>query len=159
MKVIAKAANVAVVLAALAVPVAAQVLINGAGATFPYPIYAKWFDEFHKVKPQAQINYQDIGSGGGIRQLLVGTVDFGASDSPMTDEMLQKAKVKILHFPTVLGAVVATYNIPGITRELNFTPDALAGVFLGTVRRWNDPLIAKANPGVSLPANPIVPVH
>jgi len=144
-------------LAAGAAP--AQVLVNGAGATFPYPIYAKWFDEFHKLDPNAQINYQSIGSGGGIRQLLAGTVDFGATDSPMTNEQMSKASSQILHFPTVLGAVVATYNVPGLKQELNFTPDALAGIFLGTIGKWNDRELNKANPGVALPASDIVVVH
>src|ERR1700730_18602170 len=123
----------ALVLASLAA--AQAVLINGAGATFPNPIYAKWFDEYHKVHPDVSINYQSLGSGAGIRQLLTGTVDFGASDVPMTDEQLHQAKVKILHFPTVLGAVVPTYNIPGITQELKFTPDVLSGIFLGKVKK------------------------
>ncbi len=129
-------------------PAPAQLLINGAGATFPYPIYAKWFDEYRKVNPQAQINYQSIGSGGGIRQLQAGTVDFGASDSPMTDEQMSQANGKVLHFPTVLGAVVTTYNVPGVKQELTFTPEALGGIFLGTITRWNDPELARANPGV-----------
>jgi phosphate transport system substrate-binding protein len=137
----------------------AQLLVNGAGATFPYPIYAKWFDAFHKLHPQAQINYQSIGSGGGIRQLLVGTVDFGASDSPMTDEQLKTAKVNVLHFPTVLGAVVPTYNAPGVSQELNFTPEALAGIQLGKIKKWNDAALTGANPGVKLPASDIVVVH
>ncbi len=137
----------------------AQVLINGAGATFPYPIYAKWFDEFHKINPKAQINYQSIGSGGGIRQLLTGTVDFGASDSPMTDDQLSNAKARILHLPTVLGAVVATYSLAGVKRELNFTPEALAGIFLGTIRKWDHPEMVKANPGARLPSSDIVVVH
>ncbi len=137
----------------------AQTLINGAGATFPYPIYSKWFDEFHKQHPDIQINYQSIGSGGGIRQLQAGTVDFGASDQPMTDEMLAKAAVKPLHFPTVLGGVVPTYNIPGVSADLNFTPEALAGIYLGQVKKWNDPQIAKANPGVRLPDDAIVVIH
>lgn len=136
-----------------------QMLINGAGATFPYPIYSKWFDEFHKAHPDVQINYQSIGSGGGIRQLEAGTVDFGASDQPMTDEQLKKQKTQVLHFPTVLGAVVPTYNVSGVTAELSFTPEAIAGVFLGEVKKWNDPLIAKANPGVKLPASDILVVH
>src|SRR5215510_6467033 len=106
-------------------PQAGQVLINGAGATFPYPIYSKWFNEYHRKFPQIQINYQSIGSGKGVRQMLEGTIDFGASDMPMTDEQSKQAKKKILHFPTVLGADVAAYNIPGITQELNFTPEAL----------------------------------
>jgi phosphate transport system substrate-binding protein len=136
-----------------------QVLINGAGATFPYPIYSKWFDEYHKKLPGIQINYQSIGSGGGIRQVLEGTVDFGASDQPMTDEQLQKAKTKILHFPTVLGAVVPAYNIAGVNQSLVFTAEALAGIFLGKIKQWNDAEIAKANPGVTLPAKDIVVVH
>ncbi len=134
-------------------------LVNGAGATFPYPIYSKWFDEYHKKFPDIQINYQSIGSGGGIRQVLAGTVDFGATDGPMTDEQLGQAKTKILHFPTVLGAVVPTYNIPGVTGELNFTPEALAGIFLGKITKWNDPAIAGANRGVNLPAANIVVIH
>jgi phosphate transport system substrate-binding protein len=135
------------------------ILVNGAGATFPYPIYSKWFDEYHKLHPNIQINYQSVGSGAGIRQLLSGTVDFGASDGPMSDEQLAQAKIKILHFPTVLGAVVPTYNIPGLGQELKFTPEALAGIFLGTITKWNDPAITGANPGVNLPANDIVVVH
>lgn len=137
----------------------AQKLVNGAGATFPYPIYAKWFDEYRKIRPDAQINYQSIGSGGGIRQLMAGTVDFGASDSPMTDEQLSKAKDPVLHFPTVLGAVVPVYNVPGVSQELNFTPEALAGILLGKIRTWNDQEIAKVNPGIKLPGAAIVPVH
>ena len=133
--------------------------VTGAGATFPAPIYTKWFDEYHKRQPEAQINYQPIGSGGGIRQVLAGTVDFGASDMPMTDEQLGQAKVKVLHFPTVLGAVVPTYNIAGLAADLKFTPAALAGIFLGTVKKWNDPAIAGPNPGVKLPAADIVVVH
>jgi phosphate transport system substrate-binding protein len=133
--------------------------INAAGATFPYPIYSKWFDEYHKLHPSVQINYQSIGSGGGIRQLLDKTVDFGASDGPMTDEQLQQAGFKILHFPTVLGAAVPSYNIPGVPGELKFTPEALAGIFLGKVTKWNDPAIAGANPGVKLPADDIVVIH
>lgn len=148
------------VLATLAAgPAVAQLTINGAGATFPYPIYSRWFDEYHKKHPDAQINYQSIGSGGGIRQLLAGTVDFGASDGPMTDEQLQQSKVRILHLPTVLGADVATYNVAGAPRDLRFTPEALAGIFLGTVTRWNDPALAKANPGARLPAADIIVVH
>src|SRR2546427_7753233 len=133
--------------------------INAAGATFPYPIYSKWFDEYHKLHPNVQINYQSIGSGGGIRQLLDKTVDFGASDGPMTDDQLKQAGFKILHFPTVLGGAVPTYNIPGVTAELKFTPEAMAGIFLGKITKWNDPAIAGANKGVKLPAEEIVVVH
>jgi phosphate transport system substrate-binding protein len=149
---------VAIVLLCASIPVPAQLLINGAGATFPYPIYAKWFDEYHKVNPKAQINYQSIGSGGGIRQLQTGTVDFGASDSPMTDEQLA-AGGKVLHFPTVLGAVVPAYHVAGVSKELNFTPEALAGIFLGTITRWNDQELARANPGIPLPATAVVVIH
>ena len=138
-------------------------VINGAGASFPYPIYSKWFDEYHKSNPNTQVNYQSIGSGGGIRQVTEGTVDFGATDGPMNDDQLKAYKDKhgapILHFPTVLGADVPTYNIPGVTGELNFTPEALAGIFLGRISNWNDPAIANANKGVNLPANDIVVIH
>ncbi len=137
----------------------AKVLINAAGATFPYPIYGKWFEEYAKVDADAQINYQSIGSGGGIRQFMAGTVDFGASDMPMTDDQIGKFKVKPLHFPTVLGGIVPTYNIPGVSQDLKFTPEALAGIYLGKIRKWNDPELAKANPGVKLPDNEIVVVH
>jgi len=133
--------------------------ITGAGATFPYPIYSKWFDEYHRMYPTIQINYQSIGSGGGIRQVTEGTVDFGATDGPMTDEQLGQAKTKILHFPTVLGGVVAAYNIPGVTQELNFTPAALVGIFLGKITKWNNPEIKNANSGVNLPDKEIVVVH
>jgi phosphate transport system substrate-binding protein len=138
---------------------AGLVLINGAGATFPYPIYSKWFDQYHRLFPQIQINYQSIGSGGGIRQVIEGTVDFGATDSPMTDFQLRDTKTKILHFPTVLGAVVPAYNIPGITEEINFTPDALAGIFLGKITKWNDPELKRVNAGLNLPDKGIVVVH
>jgi phosphate transport system substrate-binding protein len=150
----------------LAVTAGAQdaLLINGAGATFPYPIYSKWFDEYHKAHGNIQINYQSVGSGGGIKQVTEGTVDFGATDGPMSDEQIKAFADKhegsgILHFPTVLGAVVPTYNIPGVTAALNFTPEALAGIFLGRITRWNDPAIAGANKGVNLPADDIVVVH
>jgi phosphate transport system substrate-binding protein len=134
-------------------------LLNAAGATFPYPIYSKWFDTYHTAHPNIQINYQSIGSGGGIRQLLAGTVDFGASDGPMSDDQLAQAKFKILHFPTVLGAVIPTYNVAGVSTGLNFTQKALAGIYLGTITKWNDPEIAKSNPGVKLPGDDIVVVH
>src|ERR1700730_12501229 len=122
-----------------------QTTLNGAGATFPYPIYSQWFSEYHKLHPDIQINYQSIGSGGAIRQVIAGTVDFGASDGPMTDDQLKEAKIKILHVPTVLGADVPAYNIPGVNAELKFTPDALAGIFLGKITKWNDKAIASAN--------------
>jgi phosphate transport system substrate-binding protein len=144
---------------ALALPAGAQTTINGAGATFPNPMYSKWFSEYHKAHPDIQINYQPIGSGGGIRQVLAGTVDFGATDGPMSDEQLSQAKSKILHVPTVLGANVPAYNIPGVTAELKFTPEMLAGIFLGKISSWNDPAIAAANPGVSLPNQPIIVIH
>jgi phosphate transport system substrate-binding protein len=139
-------------------PVSAQTLMNGAGATFPYPIYSKWFDEYTKVDPSVRFNYQSIGSGGGIRQITERTVDFGASDGPMTDEQLAKPPGQLVHIPTVLGAVVATYNLPG-NPKLRFTPDLLADIFLGKVTQWNDPRLAAANPGVSLPKEPILVVH
>jgi phosphate transport system substrate-binding protein len=136
----------------------AAILVTGAGATFPYPLYSKWFDEVHKRNPEIQINYQSIGSGGGIRQVLEGTVDFGATDGPMSDEQLKTARVPILHFPTVLGAVVPTFNVAGVDR-LRFSPEALAGIFVGKVTHWNDPAIARENPGKMLPAVAIVPIH
>jgi phosphate transport system substrate-binding protein len=144
---------------ALALPAVAQTTLNGAGATFPYPIYSKWFSEYHKAHSDVQVNYQSIGSGGGIRQVLAGTVDFGASDGPMTDEQLGQAKVKILHVPTVLGAVVPAYNIPGVTGEVKFTAEALAGIFLGKITTWNDKALTAANPGVNFPNQPIVVIH
>src|SRR3989475_317393 len=137
--------------------------ITGAGATFPYPMYSKWFDEYHKKNVHLEINYQSIGSGGGNKQVTEGTVDFGAPDGPMNDDQLKAFQDKhgfgILHFPTVLGADVPSYNIPGVSAELNFTPEAISGIFLGKITKWNDPAIAGANKGVSLPANDIVVVH
>lgn len=137
--------------------------LTGAGATFPYPMYSKWFDEYHKKDAKIQINYQSIGSGGGIKQVTEGTVDFGASDGPMNDTQLKAYQDKhgygILHFPTVLGADVPTYNIPGVTAELNFTPEALAGIFLGKITKWNDPAIAGPNKDVKLPADDIIVIH
>lgn len=137
--------------------------LNGAGATFPYPLYLKWFGEFQKIHPELQFNYQSIGSGGGIKQMIEGTVDFGGTDGPMTDEQQvafrEKRGTKVLHLPMALGAVVPTYNIPGVTEDLNFTPEALAGIFLGTITRWNDKELADANPGVKLPDADIVVVH
>jgi phosphate transport system substrate-binding protein len=140
-------------------PSAAQTKLNGAGATFPYPIYSKWFNEYHNQHPDIEINYQSIGSGGGIRQVTAGTVDFGASDGPMTDDQLAAAKFKIIHLPTVLGSVVPAYNIPGFKGELKFTPEIIAGIYLGKITSWNDSTIAKANPGVSLPGQTIIVVH
>jgi len=132
--------------------------INGAGATFPYPIYGKWFEEFRQKNPSIEINYQSKGSGAGIAQLTEGTVDFGASDMPMKDEQIAALKVKALHFPTVLGGVVPTFNLPGVT-ELKFSSEVMAGIFLGKITKWNDPKIAKANPGVKLPATDVIVVH
>jgi len=133
--------------------------LNGAGATFPYPIYSKWFNEYHKAHANVQINYQSIGSGGGIRQVTAGTVDFGASDGPMTDQQLAEAKFKIFHIPTVLGAVVPAYNVPGLQTELKFSPATIAGIFLGKINRWNDSAIAADNPGVKLSDKSIIVVH
>jgi phosphate transport system substrate-binding protein len=144
---------------ALALPAMAQTTLNGAGATFPYPMYSKWFSDYNKLHPDVQINYQSIGSGGGIRQVLNGTVDFGASDGPMSDEQLKEAKTKILHIPTVMGAVVPAYNVAGVSGEIKFTPDVLADIFLGKITNWNNAAIAKANPGVKFPDTAIVVVH
>ena len=147
------------VLAAPALLRADTVQVNGAGATFPYPIYSKWFSEYNKLHPDVQINYQSIGSGGGIRQLTAQTVFFGASDGPMTQEQLQAAPGKVLHFPTVLGADVPVYNLPEVTAGLNFSGPVLADIFLGRITRWNDPAVARDNPGVTLPASDITVVH
>ncbi len=144
---------------ALAIPAFGQTTLNGAGATFPYPMYSKWFSDYHKLHPDVEINYQSIGSGGGIRQVLAQTVDFGASDVTMTDEQLSQAKVKILHIPTVLGAVVPAYNVPGVTGDLRFSAQVIADICLGKITSWNDPAIVKDNPGVKLPAQSIVVVH
>ena len=133
--------------------------INGAGATFPYPIYSKWFSEYNKLHPEVEVNYQSIGSGGGIRQLTNQTVFFGASDGPMTAEQMQGAPGKILHLPTVLGGVVPIYNIPGVEAELKFTGKALADIILGKITKWNDPAIAGPNAGVKLPGTDITVVH
>lgn len=151
--------RIALLCLALALPALAQTTLNGAGATFPNPMYSKWFSEYHKVHPEVQINYQPIGSGGGIRQILAGTVDFGASDGPMSDEQLAQTKTKILHVPTVLGAVVPAYNIPGVSGEVKFTPQALAGIFLGKITSWNDKEITSANPGMNFPNEPILVIH
>ena len=140
--------------------VAAQTMrINGAGATVPYPIYSKWFAEYNRLHPNVQINYQSIGSGGGIRQITNQTVFFGATDGPMTNEQLLAAPSKILHFPTVLGADVPVYNVPGVNTELKFTGPIIADIFLGKITKWNDAAIAKLNDGVKLPSNDITVVH
>jgi phosphate transport system substrate-binding protein len=152
-------AAVVLMLAGTAVVRAATIQINGAGATFPYPIYSKWFSEYNKLHPDVEINYQSIGSGGGIRQLTAQTVFFGASDGPMTQEQLQAAPGSVLHFPTVLGADVPVYNLPEVTRSLNFSGTVLADIFLGKITKWNDAAIARDNPGVTLPASDITVVH
>jgi phosphate transport system substrate-binding protein len=141
------------------VATAQTVQINGAGATFPYPIYSKWFSEYNRMHPNVQINYQSIGSGGGIRQLSAGTVFFGASDGPMTNDQIYAAGFPILHLPTVLGAVVPAYNIPGVSQELRFTGPVLAKIFLGTITKWNDPTITALNSGANLPNMDITVVH
>ncbi|HEV2245637.1 MAG TPA: phosphate ABC transporter substrate-binding protein PstS [Terriglobia bacterium] len=138
---------------------AGAVTLNAAGATFPYPIYSKWFSDYQKLHPNVAINYQPIGSGGGIRQLHAGTVDFGASDMPLKDDMLQQMNLHIVQFPTVLGAVVPSYNLPGVDVPLKFTPAALAGIYLAKITKWNAPEIQKNNPGVKLPAKDITVVH
>jgi phosphate transport system substrate-binding protein len=143
----------------LACVVDAQSTINGAGATFPYPIYSKWFAEYNKLKSNVQINYQSIGSGGGIRQLTNQTVFFGATDGPMTPEQMQAAPGKILHLPTVLGAVVPIYNLPGTSGEIKFNGPVLADIFLGKITKWDDPAIAKLNSGMKLPSTDITVVH
>ena len=157
-KTIAMLACAALILATGATVAPAQTLVNGAGATFPYPIYSKWFDEYARIDGNVRFNYQSIGSGGGIRQISERTVDFGATDGPMTDELLKKAPGELFHIPTVMGAVVATYNLPG-SPKLRFTPDVLADIFLGKITKWNDDRITSLNPGVSVPAQPIVVVH
>ena len=151
-------ATLAVFLFGVGVAGAAQVNLTGAGATFPYPIYSKWFDMYHE-KTGVQINYQSIGSGGGIRQLTNQTVFFGATDGPMTNEQILAAGARILHLPTVLGGVVPVYNVPGVSGELRFSGPLLADIFLGKVTKWNDAAIAKENPGASLPALDITVVH
>jgi len=151
---------ICVVFGAAVVSMAAgPVMLTATGATFPYPVYSKWFDVYHKLHPDIEINYNSLGSGAGIQQLSAGTVDFGASDMPLNDQQLSQIKFKVLHFPTVLGAVVPTYNIPGVSADLKFTADALAGIYLGKITKWNDPAIAKTNPGVNLGSGDIVVVH
>jgi phosphate transport system substrate-binding protein len=140
-------------------PAGGSVQINGAGATFPYPIYSKWFAEYNRLHPNVRINYQSLGSGAGIRQLTSRTVFFGATDQPMTEAHMQAAPGAVLHVPTVLGAVVPVYNLPGVSQELNFTGPVLADIVLGKVKKWNDPAIAKHNPGVALPDTNVTLVH
>ncbi|MBI3783276.1 MAG: phosphate ABC transporter substrate-binding protein PstS [Deltaproteobacteria bacterium] len=144
---------------ALAAGAQAQLQLNGAGATFPYPIYSKWFDAYTRVDPSVRFNYQSIGSGGGIKQITEQTVDFGASDGPMSEEQMAAAPGHLMHFPTVMGAVVMTYNVAGVQTGLKLTPEAIAGIFLGDVTKWNDPQITAANPGVALPNQDIIVVH
>ncbi|MEO7189432.1 MAG: phosphate ABC transporter substrate-binding protein PstS [Vicinamibacterales bacterium] len=145
---------------ALGTSVAAQkIQINGGGATFPYPIYSKWFSEYNKLHPAVEINYQSQGSGFGIRQLTSQTIFFGATDGPMTNDQLLAAPGRILHFPTVLGADVPVYNLPGVTAQLKFTGPILADIFLGKITKWNDPAIVKVNPGVALPGTSIAVAH
>src|SRR5579863_1773132 len=136
-----------------------QTKLNGAGATFPYPMYSKWFSDYHKLHPDIEINYQSVGSGGGIRGVTEGTVDFGASDMPMNDEQMKAAKSRILNIPTVLGAVVPIYNVPGVGVDLKFTPQVLAAIYLGQITKWNDKAIASANPGVSFPDRDVIVIH
>ena len=138
---------------------AQEIRLTGAGATFPYPIYSKWVLEYVTVRPNMQINYQSIGSGGGIRQFSDHTVDFGATDGPMSDSAITAINGNVHHIPTVLGAVVPVYVVPGVTAQLKFTPEVLAGIFLGQITKWNDSRIAAANPGVTLPDNDVVVVH
>ncbi len=147
--------------AAMALPAASAVAQNvtGAGATFPNPIYSRWFSEYAKEHPGVQINYQSVGSGAGIRQVSQKIVDFGASDGPMTDQQLSESKVKLIHIPTVLGAVVPVYHIPGVTKDLNLAPEVIAGIYLGVITKWNDANIVKDNPGVTLPDHQILPVY
>ncbi len=160
MKVLRALALSAAALAFAVAPASAQkVRINGAGATFPYPIYSKWFSEYNKLHPEVEINYQSIGSGGGIRQLTAETVFFGATDGPMTDEQQKAAPGKILHLPTVLGGVVPIYNVPGVSGELKFTGKVIADLVQGKITKWNDSAIAALNPGVKLPATDIAIVH
>jgi phosphate transport system substrate-binding protein len=152
-------AGIAALTAALTIPASAQ-QIKGAGATFPDPIYKKWFGEYKIAHPSVEINYQAIGSGGGIKNLTEGTVDFGASDMPLTDAQIADVKQsKPLHFPTVLGGVVMTYNIPGVTGVIKISPEVLAGIYLGEIKKWNDPRIAADNPGIKFPSDDILPVY
>jgi phosphate transport system substrate-binding protein len=150
---------IAAVMALMVTGVASAQKITAAGATFPYPIYNKWFTEYAKAHPGVEINYQSLGSGAGIKQVSEGTVDFGASDGPMNDQQLAEAKVKVMHVPTVLGAVVPVYNIPGVSKDLNFTGDEIADIYLGKITKWNDARLVKDNPGANLPDKAILPVY
>src|SRR5438094_1012220 len=147
----------AALVALAAAPASAQNL-TGAGATFPYPLYSKWFDVYHE-KTGIQINYQSIGSGGGIQQVKAGTVDFGASDAALNNDRLKEMPRRVLHFPTVAGAVAMVYNLPGFSGTVKLTPEAIVGIYMGKITMWNDKAIASANPGVALPATPMLPVH
>jgi phosphate transport system substrate-binding protein len=153
----------ALLLIATASAFAQQITLTGAGSTFANPLYSSWSGHYHQLHPNVEVNYQSIGSGGGIRQLIAGTVDFGATDGPMTNEELAEAVAKrgtaVLHFPTALGAAMPSYNIPGVTAKLKFTPDAIAGIYLGKITKWNDPAIQGPNPGVKLPGSNIVVIH
>jgi phosphate transport system substrate-binding protein len=155
---IVKKSLVVIALLMLALSAAQAQKLTAAGATFPYPIYSKWFNEYSAAHPGIEVNYQSIGSGGGIKQVCSGVVDFGASDMPMTDDLLKTCGVKLIHIPTVLGADVPVFNVPGVT-DLRFSPDVLADIFLGKITNWNDPRIAKDNPGVHLPDQKVVVVH
>ena len=150
---------VAAGLLAMAAGVASAQNINAVGASAPFPIYNKWFSEYAQAHPNVKINYQSIGSGGGIKQVSEGTVDFGASDGPMSDQQLSEAKVKVMHIPTVMGAVVPIYNLPGVSNDLNFSADVIADIYLGKISKWSDPRIAKDNPGVKFPDKAILPVY
>jgi len=153
-----KKSLVVMALFALTLSAAQAQKLTGAGATFPYPIYSKWFSEYSAAHPGVEVNYQSIGSGGGITQVTKGLVDFGASDMPMTDQLLASSPIKLIHIPTVLGAVVPIFNVPGVT-DLRFSPDVLADIYLGKITNWNDARIAKDNPGAHLPDQKIIPVH
>lgn len=154
-KIISLIAGIGVAATAFAAPL----LINGAGATFPYPIYSKWFDVYSSVNPDARFNYQSIGSGGGIKQITAGTVDFGATDGPMTDQQLADAPGRLFHIPMVMGAVVPAYNLPGVEKGLKLTPDVLADIFLGKITKWSDARITSVNSGVQIPDMPIIVAH
>ena len=154
-----KAKLIAAGLLAVSAVAASAQNINGAGATFPYPIYSRWFNEYNKIHPEVKINYQSIGSGGGIRQVTEGTVDFGASDVIMTDDAIRAAKVKVMAIPTVLGAVVPVYNLKGVNQPLNFSGEVIADIYLGKISKWSDPRIKSENPGVQFPDAAILPVY